>query len=157
MKLKTASYTVRATTAQAAAWNRAAQAHGHASTGSWIAEAVDRYLDALKRDGRPLPLAWNRFGRFKVRLMDGREIEVPGCTSPPFAIYRGGAMGPGQRGTGPRSLVFLPEARIVATLRSERACKALASELSRVWVRWGGQVPAEDPAPLLQRFQREDA
>jgi hypothetical protein len=156
VSLKVASYTVKATTAQAAAWNRAAQAHGHASTGSWIAEAVDRYLDALKKAGRPLPLAWRRSGRIKVRLMDGREIEVPGCTSPPFAIYRGSATGPGQRGAGPRTLVFLPEARIIATLRSERACKALASELSRVWVRWGGQVPAEDPAPLLQRFQRED-
>lgn len=156
MPLKTASYTVRATTAQAAAWNRAAQAHGHASTGSWIAEAVDRYLDALKKAGRPLPLAWRRFGRFKVRLMDSREIEVPGCTSPPFAIYRGSSTGPGQRGAGPRTLVFLPEARIIATMRTERAAKALASELSRVWVRWGGKVPAEDPAPLLQRFQRED-
>lgn len=156
MRLKTASYTVRATTAQAAAWNRAAQAHGHASTGSWIAEAVDRYLDALKKAGRPLPLAWNRFGRFKVRLMDGREIEVTGRTSPPFGIYRGSGLGPGQRGTGPRTLVFLPESRIVATLGYERHCKELASELSRVWVRWGGQVPSEDPAPLLQRFQRED-
>jgi hypothetical protein len=156
MTLKTASYTVRATTAQSAAWNRAAQAHGHASTGSWIAEAVDRYLDAMKRAGRPLPLAWNRFGRIKVRLMDGREVEVSGRTSPPFAVYRGNALGPGQRGPGPRTLVFLPEARIIATLRTERACKALASELSRVWVRWGGQIPAEDPAPLLQRFQRED-
>jgi hypothetical protein len=156
MPMKVASFTVRATTAQAAAWNRAAQAHGHASTGSWIAEAVDRYLDALKKAGRPLPLAWRRFGRFKVCLMGGREIEVPGCTSPPFAIYRGSATGPGQRGAGPRTLVFLPEARIIATLRTERAAKALASELSRVWVRWGGQVPSEDPAPLLQRFQRED-
>jgi hypothetical protein len=156
MPLKMATFTVRATERQALAWNRAAQAHGHASTGSWIAEALDHYLDALKKAGKPLPLAWNRFGRFKVRLMDGREIEVPGRTSPPFAIFRGSGMGPGQRGSSPRTLVFLPEARIVATLRSERACKALASELSRVWVRWGGQVPAEDPAPLLQRFQRED-
>jgi hypothetical protein len=156
VRLKTASYTVRATTAQAVAWNRAAQAHGHASTGSWIAEAVDRYLDALKKAGKPLPLAWNRFGRFRVKLMDGREVEVPGRTSPPFGIFRGNAMGPLGSGAGRHSLAFLPEARIIATLASEKHCKELASDLSRVWVRWGGQVPAEDPAPLLQRFQREN-
>jgi hypothetical protein len=156
VRLKAASFHVRATTAQAAAWNRAAEAHGHASTGTWIAEAMDRYLDALKRAGKPIPLAWNRFGRFTVRLMDGREVEVPGRTSPPFGIFRGNAMGPLGLGAGRHSLVFLPGARIVATLATERHCKVLASELSRTWVRWGGQEPTEDPAPLLQRFQRED-
>ena len=53
-------------------------------------------------------------------------------------------------------LAFLPDSRILATLHSFRQCKALASELARLWVRWGGSEPAEDPAPLLQRFQRED-
>jgi hypothetical protein len=154
--VKVASFTVRATMAQSIAWNRVAQAHGHASTGTWIAEAVDRYLDALKKAGRPVPLAWNRSSRFTVRLMSGREIEVAGCTSPPFGIYRGSAMGPTQRGGGPHSLIFLPDSRIVATLATQRRCKELASDLSRVWIRWGGQEPAEDPAPLLQRFQRED-
>jgi hypothetical protein len=155
MRLKTASFTVRATERQSVAWNRAAQAEGHASVGTWAAEALDRYLDALRKAGKPVPLYWNRFGLFKVRLMDGREVEVPGRTSPPFGIFRGNAMGPLKSGAGHHSLVFLPEARIVATLGYERHCKALASELSRVWVRWGGQVPSEDPAPLLQRFQRE--
>jgi hypothetical protein len=141
--------------AQSIAWKRAAEAYGHVSTGTWIAEAVDRYLDALKRAGKPVPLAWNRFGRFRVRLMDGREIEVPGRASPPFGIFRGNAMGPLGEGAGRHSLVFLPGARIVATLATERHCKELASELSRAWVRWGGQEPAEDPAPLVQRYQRE--
>ena len=45
-RLKVAAFTVRATLAQSIAWNRVAQAHGHVSTGTWIAEAVDRYLDA---------------------------------------------------------------------------------------------------------------
>jgi hypothetical protein len=143
MALKTASFTVKATMAQSVAWKRAAEAHGHVSVGSWLAEAVDRYLDALKKAGKPVPLAWNRFGRFRVRLMDGREVEVPGRTSPPFAIFRGNAVGPLGRGAARHSLVFLPEARIVATLATERWCKELASDLSRVW-------------PLLQRFQREE-
>jgi hypothetical protein len=156
VRLKTASFTVRATMAQSVRWKQAAEAHGHASVGSWLAEAVDRYLDALKKAGKPIPLAWNRFGRFKVRLMDGREVEVPGRTSPPFGIFRGNAVGPVQRGAGPHTLVFLPESRIIATLRHERRCKELASDLSRVWVRWGGNTPVEDPAPLLQRFERED-
>ena len=155
-RLKIASFAVRATMAQSVRWKQAAEAHGHASTGTWIAEAVDRYLDALKKAGKPVPLAWSRFGRFTVRLMSGREIEVTGCTSPPFGIYRGSAMGIGQRGAGPRTLVFLPDSRIVATLATQRRCKELASDLCRVWVRWGGQEPSEDPAPLLQRFQRED-
>ena len=54
------------------------------------------------------------------------------------------------------TLVFIPQGRIIATLRSASQCRTLAAELARVWVRWGGEEPAEDPAPLLQRFQRED-
>ena len=156
MSLKVASFTVRATMAQSVAWKRAAEAYGHASVGSWLAEAVDRHLDALKRAGKPVPLAWNRFGQFRVCLMDGREIEVPGRTSPPFGIYRGNAMGLGCMGCKRHSLVFIPGSRIVATLHSERQCKALASELSRTWVRWGGSEPSEDPAALFRRFKRED-
>ncbi len=156
MTLKTASFTVRATMAQSVTWKRAAAATGHASAGTWIAEAVDAHLDAVARAGRPLPLAWNRFGLFAVRLMDGREIEVSGRTSPPFGIYRGNAMGPGCMGCKRHSLVFIPAARLLATMRTEAHCKALASSLSRLWVRWGGREPAENPGPLLQRFQRED-
>jgi hypothetical protein len=154
LSLKVASFTVKATAPQSVRWKQAAEAHGHASVGSWIAEAVDRYLDALKKAGKPIPLAWNRFGRFKACLMDGREVEVPGRTSPPFGIFRGNAVGPLGRGAARHSLVFLPEARIVATLATERRCKELAADLSRVWVRWGGQgTPIEDPEPLLKRFQ----
>jgi hypothetical protein len=154
--VKTASFTVRATEKQSLRWKRAADAEGHRSVGTWLAEAADRHLDALQRAGRPIPLVWRRFGRFKVRLMDGQEIEAPGRTSPPFGIYRGNAMGLGPEGCGNHSLVFLPAARILATMRTEIHCKSLASELCRVWVRWGGREPTEDPAPLLRRFQRED-
>ena len=54
------------------------------------------------------------------------------------------------------TLVYVPALRPIATLRSCRNCKALASELARTWVRWDGAEPFQDPAPLLQRFQREE-
>ena len=44
--LKVASFTVRATMAQSIAWKRAAEAEGHASVGTWVAEALDVYLKA---------------------------------------------------------------------------------------------------------------
>lgn len=153
--MKTASFTVRATMAQSARWKQAAEAHGHTSTGTWLAEAADRHLEALKRAGKPLPLAWSK-GRFRVTLEDGTEPEVRGWMARPFGIFRGTAAGPGHHGCHLYTLAYLPTLRIVATFRTARHCKALASELARVWVRWGGQEPAEDPAPLLQRFQRED-
>jgi len=153
-KLKVASFTVRATMAQSVAWKRAADAEGHASVGTWLAEAADRHLEAVVRSGRPLPLAW-RFGRFRVALEDG-EREVSGFVSPPFGAYRGSEDGPGPRGCWRYSLVYIPQRRLLATFKTYGHCKALASELARLWVRWGGNEPSEDPAPLLQRFQRED-
>lgn len=153
-RLKVASFTVRATMAQSVVWKRAAEAEGHASVGTWAAEALDRYLDTLRKAGKPLVLAW-RFGRFRVAL-DGGEREVSGFLSPPFGAYRGSEEGPGPRGCWRYSLVYIPQRRHIATFRTYAQCKALASELARVWVRWGGSEPAEDPASLLQRFQRED-
>ena len=88
MKLKTASFTVRATMAQSVAWKRAADGEGHASVGTWLAEAADRHLDAVKRSGKPLSLAWRK-ARFYVRLLDGSEVEVSGKLSPPFGVYWG--------------------------------------------------------------------
>lgn len=155
MSLKRASYTVRATERQALRWNRAAEAEGHRSVGTWLAEAADRHLDALQRAGKPLPLAWN-LGRFRVRLEDGTDLEVPGWIGRPFGIFRGTAAGPSYHGSHIYTLAHLPSRQIVATFRTARHCRVLASELARVWVRWGGKEPAEDPAPLLQRFQRED-
>ena len=69
----------------------------------------------------------------------------------------GSAAGPLPHGsTHHYTLVYLPCQRIVATFRTARHCKALASELARLWVRWGGSEPAEDPAPVLDRHRRED-
>ena len=153
--MKTASFHVRATERQSLRWNRAAEAEGHRSVGTWLAEAADRHLDALQRAGKPLPLAWGR-GRFRVRLEDGRELEVPGMLARPFGIYRGTDAGPGYHGCHLYTLAYLPALKLLATFRTAAHCKALASELARLWVRWGGSEPAEDPGPLLERHRRED-
>jgi hypothetical protein len=154
--MKTASFTVRATVVQSARWKQAAAAEGHASVGTWAAEALDAYLEARTQAGKPLPLAWSR-GTFRVRFEDGREPEVRGWIARPFGFFHGTPAGPIPHGsTHYYSLIYLPERRIVGTFHSARHCKGLASELVRLWVRWGGSEPAEDPAPLLQRFQRED-
>ena len=154
--MKVASFTVRATEKQSVRWKRAAEAEGHASVGTWLAEAADRLLDAFQRAGKPLPLAWSR-GRFRVSLEDGLELEVRGWIARPFGLFHGTATGPIPHGsTHHYSLVYLPGRRIVATFRTARHCKALAAELARLWVRWGGSEPAEDPAPVVRRLQRED-
>ena len=152
--MKTASFTVRASEKQSLRWKRAAEHEGHRSVGTWLAEAADRYLDALARAGKPLPLSWRR-GRFTVRLEGGETVSVKGHVSPPFFAYRGAADGHDPQ-SDHFSLVYQPTGRLIATLRSYAQCRTLAAELSRTWVRWGGSEPSEDPAPLLQRFQRED-
>jgi len=154
--LKVASFTVRATMAQSVRWKRAAEAEGHASVGTWLAEAVDAHLEHRATAGKPLPLFWSR-GRFRVELEDESMPELPGWIARPFGIFHGSEAGPIPHGSTHRyTLVYLPSGRPVATFRSARHCKSLASELARLWVRWGGSEPAEDPAPLLQRFQWED-
>jgi hypothetical protein len=154
--MKVASFTVHATAQQSARWKQAAEHEGHRSAGSWLAVAADRYLDGLRRAGRPVPLAWHR-GNFRVTLRGGETITVKGQLSPPFGLFPGTPEGPASyQGRRRFTLVFVPQDRILATLRTAAHCRALASELSRVWVRWGGSEPIEDPAPLLQRFQRED-
>jgi hypothetical protein len=154
--LKVATFTVRATMPQSIRWKQAAEAEGHASVGTWLAEAADRLLDAFQRAGKPLPLAWSR-GRFRVSLEDGTEPELRGWIARPFGLFHGTPAGPIPHGsTHHYSLVYLPGRRVVATFRTARHCKALASELARLWVRWGGSEPAEDPAPLHQRFKGEE-
>jgi hypothetical protein len=148
VKLKTASFHVRATPAQAAAWNRAAEAEGHRSAGTWLAAAADAYLKVRARAGHPLPLAWH-LGSFTAHLMDGRELQVRGVVSPPFGVFRGTSHGPDRNKL--RTLVHLPSGRIIATLKSSRQCRALASELAPVILR--GELP--DPAPIVQRHVRE--
>ena len=148
MSLKTASFHVRATPAQAAAWNRAAEAEGHRSAGTWLAAAADAYLRVRAKAGHPLPLAWH-LGAFTAYLMDGRELQVRGMVSPPFGVFRGTSHGPDRNKL--RTLVHLPSGRIIATLKSSRQCRALAAEIAPVLLR--GELP--DPAPIVERHNRE--
>lgn len=147
--MKVASFTVHATAEQSARWKRAAEAEGHRAAGSWLAEAADAYLKARARAGRPLPLAWRR-GRFRVLLMDGTEVEVRGMVSPPFGEFRGTSEGPDT--TKCRTLVHVPTRRVIATLRSARQCKALASELAPVYARDEAAT-----AGITERHRRESS
>lgn len=147
LAVKVASFTVRASLAQSEAWKRAASADGHASVGTWLAEAADVYLKARARAGRPVPLAWRR-GRFPVVLEGGEEVTLPGFLSPPFGSFRGTAEGPGYQACHRHTLVHLPDRRIIATLRTYRQCQALASELAPVLIRG-------DPGGIVERHRRE--
>ena len=151
--MKVASFTVRATVEQSARWKRAAEAEGHASAGTWLAAAADAYLKVRAKAGLPLPLAWRRFGRFDVHL-EGGKVTIRGPVSPPFGGFRGDSEGPDPR-SGRYSLVYLPEARIVATLRNARQAKALAAELAGLWARSGGEETDIRAGPIVERHQRE--
>jgi hypothetical protein len=156
--VRVASFTVRATVEQSVRWKRAAEAEGHRSAGTWLAAAADAYLKARARAGAPVPLAWHR-GAFRACLEDGSTPTLRGAVSHPFGTYRGTAAGP-VRGGRSYVLVFLPAARVLATLRHAAQCKALAAELARTWVRWDGtggrEPPGQDPGPVFDRFRRED-
>jgi len=152
--VKTASFTVRATTDQAARWNRAAEAEGHRSAGTWLAAAADAYLRVRAKAGMPLPLAW-RLGRFPVRLDDGTAPEVRGSVSPPFGVFHGSSEGPIPHGsTHCYALVYVPDRRIVATFRYAKHGRALAAELAGVWARSGGETDIR-AGPIVERHQRE--
>jgi hypothetical protein len=129
--LKVASFTVRATMPQSIRWKQAAEGEGFASVGSWAGRALDAYLQARARTGRPILLSWHK-GAFRV-VLDGTEATVRGMVSPPFAYYRGSSHGPDRN--KPRTLVNLRTGRIIATLRTARQCQALASELAPILAR----------------------
>jgi hypothetical protein len=146
--LRVASFTVHATAAQSARWKRAADNEGLRSAGAWLAEAADAYLQLRARQGAPIPLSWHR-GRFKAVLVTGKAVEVSGMVSPPFGVYQG--TGEGRDRSKPRTLVYLPSGRIVATLKTSAQCRTLASELARLWVRWEEGEPVESSGPALRR------
>src|SRR6202035_891686 len=146
--MKTASFTVRATMPQAIRWHQAAEADGHAAVGTWLAEAADAYLKARARAGRPLPLAW-RLGRFRVCWEGGGEVVVRGKVSPPFGTFKGTADGPDRNKC--RTLVHVPTARVIATLKSARYCQALAAELAPILLREDRELAAG----VVDRHQRE--
>jgi hypothetical protein len=148
--LKVASFSVRASQEQAYRWNRAASADGFQSTGAWLAYAADCFLKARARAALPVALAWS-LGCFRVRL-EGAEVELRGFLSIPFAIFRGTRNGPRSKGCRCFSLVYLPDRRIVATLRTHGECKRLASELAPLFAR-----DTHDGAALIEHHVREQA
>ncbi len=148
--MKTASFTVRATEKQSLRWKRAADGEGLGSVGAWLAEAADRHMDGLLRAGKPIPLGWRRSKSFTARLVTGEAINVKGFVSQPFAYYRG-TDARADRYNDFFTLVYLPTAGIVATLRSAKQCRALASELAPVLLR--GELP--HPGPIVERHVRD--
>ena len=155
--MKVASFTVHATAEQSARWKRAAEAEGFASVGMWASRALDAYLKQRLAAGAPVPLAWAR-GRVRAVLQDGSVYDLRGWLAPPFGFYRGNAAGRVPGGTKAFSLVYLPTGRLLGTFRYAAHCKALASDLARVWVRWdgaGAEPPSQDPAPIVARHLSE--
>lgn len=149
--MKTASFTVRADVHQSARWKQAAEAEGFPSVGAWAALALDVYLKARARAGRPLPLAWRR-GRFSVRLEGGEMVQVSGHVSPPFGSFSGTEEGPAAyAGRHRHPLVYLPDARIIATLRTYRQCQALAAEMAPALLR----RELQEPGPIIERHTRD--
>lgn len=146
--MKVASFTVRATMAQSIRWKQVAAGEGFASVGSWAGRALDAYLEARRRAGRPIPLSWHK-GFFRV-VLDGTEATVRGMVSPPFAYYRGSSHGPDMN--KPRTLVNLRTGRIIATLRTARQCQALASELAPILAR-----DEQAGAPVVARHVSEQS
>jgi hypothetical protein len=146
--VKVATFTVHADARQSARWKQASEGEGFASVGAWLARAADAYLRVRDKAGLPIALAWH-LGAFTVHQIGGRELEVRGMVSPPFALYRGTAYGPDRNKR--RTLVHLPTGRIIATLKSSRQCRALASEIAPALLRH--ELP--DLAPMVERHVRE--
>lgn len=146
--MKVASFTVRASMPQSIRWKRVAEGEGFASVGSWAGRALDAYLEARTRAGRPIRLSWHK-GVFRV-VLDGTEATVRGMVSPPFAYYRGSSYGPDRN--KPRTLVNLRTGQLIATLRTARQCQSLASELAPILAR-----DEQAGAPVVARHVSEQA
>lgn len=147
-RMTIASFTVHADARQSVRWKRAAESEGFASCGAWLAVAADRHLQAVARSGRPIPLAWRR-GSFTARLDGGELVRVKGHVSPPFGSFAGTEEGPASYcGRHRHVLVFLADSRVIATLRSFRECKTLASEIAPALIR--GELP--DLAPIIKSY-----
>lgn len=132
--MKVASFTVRATMAQSIRWKQAAEGEGFASVGSWAGRALDAYLEARTRAGRPDPPCVASRHPSACSWTATRSPCAAWCRLL-FGIFRGTAEGPGLRACQRFTLVHLPPRRIIATLRSLRQCQALAAELAPLYAR----------------------
>ncbi len=158
MTLKTASFTLHATTDQSARWKRAAEAEGYGSVGGWASRALDAYLKQRLAAGAPVPLAWCR-GFVRAVLDDGNTYNLRGWIGRPFGYFHGSAAGPIPHGsTHLYTLAYTPTGRLIGTFRTAAHARALASDLARVWVRWdgaGAEPPSQDAAPIVARHLLE--
>ena len=149
--MKVASFTVHATADQSARWKRASTAEGYASVGGWASRALDSYLKQRLAAGAPVPLSWS-WGQVRALLQDGTIHEFRGWIAPPFGFYRGMAAGKVPSGTKAFTLCYLPSGRTLGTFRYASHAKALACDLARLWVRYGGaEPPSQDAAPIVER------
>jgi hypothetical protein len=126
--LKTASLTVHPTADQLAEWKWAAKEEGFRSVYTWLAFAVDAYVNA--RAGDPLPLIWRR-GPVKVDLPDGSTVDVRGWQAEPYAIFRGDSSGPAILDKRTFSLLYLPNRQILVTFRSLKHCQEMAGIIEK--------------------------
>lgn len=147
-EMKSVTFTLRATVEQSVRWKLAAEREGFPSVGTWAAGALDAYLKHQARAGRPLPLSWRR-STFPVRFESGDVLTVKGYVSPPFFAYRGGADRQ-DRYSNHYSLIYQPDGKLIATLRSYRQCRALASEMAAALLR--GNLP--DPSALVEQHRQ---
>jgi hypothetical protein len=92
--------------------------------GSWAGRALDAYLEARTRAGRPIPLAWHR-GVVRV-VLDGQEVTLRGFVSLPFGAYRGTAEGPASMGRKR----FTPAAVALGKLGGLKGGKARAEKMT---------------------------
>ncbi len=126
--LKTASLTVYPTADQLAEWKWAAREEGFRSVLTWMAFAVDAYVNA--RAGEPLPLVWRR-GPVKVDLPDGSTVDTRGWEAEPYAIFRGDGSGPAILGRKTFSLLYLPNRQILVTFHSLKHCQEMAGIIEK--------------------------
>jgi hypothetical protein len=150
--MKVATFTLHGTMQQSIRWKQAAEVEGFASVGSWAALALDAYLKARARAGRPLPLSWS-LGRFPVLLDSGETVSLRGWASPPLFIFRGNLFSGWTRNTKHFTLIHQPDGKLIATLRTHAQARQLAAELAPLLLR--GKLP--DPAPIVDRHVRENA
>lgn len=149
---KVAHFTIAANMEQSARWKQTAEAAGHPTVSTWLAEAADNYMHARARSGPPVALSWRRSARFRVVLLDGEEVEMRGMVSPPFGIFNGDIAGTDCSSYPPFALVYLPERRILGTFRYAETCKSLAAELAPALLRG---LPSPDPEAIVERYRRE--
>ncbi len=126
--MKTASITLSPSADQSAEWRWAAKEEGFRSVRTWIAFAVDAYVNA--RAGEPLPLAWRR-GTVNVDLPDGSTVDTRGWQAEPYAIFRGDGFGPAALNKKTFSLLYLPNRQLLVTFHSLKHCQEMAAIIEK--------------------------